>query len=386
MDQHAKAAPAPSLCDAHAPMPTPMTPPTSRSPAVAAAPEPAVDRDPSVSVIVPVRNERDFIETCVGALQRQRDLPARFEIVVVDGMSDDGTREVLAKIAAADPRVRVIDNPRRIVSTALNLGIAQTTSDILIRVDGHTRVFDDFVRANLELLREHPEAWSVGGPIAHRGDNDAARGIALAMGSRFGSGGARHRLDDYEGYAEGAVFPALRREIFAKIGTFDEGLVRNQDDEFNFRVTEAGGKIYISPRVRHDYFVRARLDALFRQYLQYAYWKVEVMRKHGKVVALRHLVPAAFVVGAPACAGLAVTLPFPLNAAAAAPLAAYATALTGYTLSVLAKTRSPRVAAVAGAAAVTMHVAYGLGTLVGLVAPPGRSGNAIQRMMERVTR
>lgn len=330
---------------------------------------------PSVAVIVPCRNERDFIEDCVRQLLRQEATPPGYEVVVVDGMSDDGTRAVLRRLCDEHPRVRLFDNPARIVSSALNIGIRATASDVVIRVDGHARVAPDFVRTNLQLLDEHPEAWSVGGPIVHRGRGRFARGVAAAMSSLLGAGGARHRLEDYEGYAEGAVFPAIRREVFARIGGFDETLVRNQDDEFNFRITTAGGKIFISPRVRHEYFVRGSARKLFRQYLQYAFWKVQVMRKHRKVIALRHLVPALFVVGAPACAVAALLAP-PASLAALAPLWLYGAIVTGFFIWMLARERDAGVAACAAVAVVIMHVAYGLGTLVGVVSP--RSAPAME--------
>jgi glycosyltransferase involved in cell wall biosynthesis len=339
----------------------------------------------SVSVIVPVRNEAGFIETCVRALLEQRDLPPRYEVLVVDGESDDGTRDVLARLAAADPRVRVLDNPRRIVPTALNLGIAASSGEVVIRVDGHTKVAPDFVRENLALLAEHPEAWSVGGPIAHRGVTRFARAVAAAMSSRAGVGGARHRFEQYEGYAESTAFPAFRRWVFDRVGLFDEALVRNQDDELNFRITEAGGKIFISPRVKHDYFVRGSASALFRQYMQYGYWKVEVMRKHGKVMAPRHLVPAAFVIALPVCAAGAALLPPPASWLAAAPLVAYGALLGTLAAQTLVRERDPLVAAGASAAAALMHVGYGLGTLAGALAPPARGGR-LAEAMRRITR
>jgi glycosyltransferase involved in cell wall biosynthesis len=341
--------------------------------------------DPSVSVIVPIRNEGGYVEDCLRALLTQNNLPASFEILVVDGMSDDDTRDKVRALAAHEPRLCLIDNPARIVSSALNLGIAQARGDVIIRVDGHTRVAPDFIRQNLALLAEHPEAWSVGGPIAHRGKTTFARGVAAAMSSRLGVGGARHRREDYEGYAEGAVFPAFRRDVFAKVGLFDEQLVRNQDDEFNFRITSNGGKIYISPRVRHDYYVRGTLGGLARQYAQYAYWKVAVMRKHRRVIAARHLAPAAFVVGAPACALAAVVLPPPLAWLALVPLAGYGALLAGVFAGAFARDKSLAVAASAVVATVGMHVAYGVGTLAGIAAPPGKS-SLVTATMQRISR
>jgi succinoglycan biosynthesis protein ExoA len=342
-----------------------------------------MERDPSVTVIVPVRNEAGHIQACVRALLDQVSLPEDYEVVVVDGMSNDGTRELLATLAA-DTRLRVLDNPKGIVPTALNLGIAAARGEIIIRVDGHTNVAPDFVRANLDLLAEHPEAWSVGGPIAHRGTSPTARGIAAAMSSRIGVGGASHRFEQYEGYAEGTAFPAFRRWVFDRIGLFDEALVRNQDDELNFRITRAGGQIFISPRVKHDYFVRGSYKALFNQYLQYAYWKVVVMRKHGRVIAVRHLVPGLFVAGVPVCIAASM-LPPPLSLIGVLPLAGYVSLLGTLGVSTAFREREVDIGVRAAAAAATMHVAYGLGTLAGVLAPRLK-GAALDGWMSRLTR
>jgi hypothetical protein len=205
------------------------------------------------------------------------------------------------------------------------------------------------------------------------------------MSSAIGVGGASHRFEDYEGYAEGTAFPAFRNWVFERIGEFDEHLVRNQDDELNFRITQAGGKIFISPRVKHTYYVRSSYKALFNQYLQYAYWKVEVMRKHRRVIAPRHLVPGAFVLSLPICTGAALLLPFPLSLAPAAPLAAYGALLAWLAIDVTRRERDPRVGLAAAMAAGTMHVAYGLGTVLGLFSRPG-SESRLERLMTRVTR
>jgi len=342
---------------------------------------------PTVSVVVPVRNEVEHIEACIRALMTQEDCPVGYEILGIDGMSDDGTREIVMALGAEDHRVRLLDNPAQIVPTALNIGVSRSSGAVIIRVDGHTTVAPDFVRQNLALFDEHPEAWSVGGPIVHRGKTPTARAIAAAMSSPVGVGGARHRFEHYEGYAEGTAFPAFRRWIFDRVGLFDEDLVRNQDDEFNFRITRAGGRIFISPRVKHDYFVRGSYRALFTQYLQYAYWKVVVMRKHGAVIAPRHLVPGVFVLALPVCTGAALLLPFPLSLAGATPLVAYGTLLASLVVRTTVAERSLTVGVGAAAAATTMHVAYGLGLLAGIAiphhhGPPG----PIARLMTRLTR
>ena len=132
----------------------------------------------------------------------------------------------------------------------------------------------------MALLAEHPEAWSVGGPIRHAATTTLGKAVAVAMSHPLGVGNARHRYPDFEGYVEGAQFPAIRRWVFDRIGMFDERLVRNQDDEFNYRIRRAGGKIYVSPRVRYSYFVRERIGQLFKQYFQYGFWRIPVIEKH----------------------------------------------------------------------------------------------------------
>lgn len=340
----------------------------------------AIAQLPSVSVIVPIRNEAKHIEACVRALLDQQNPPEHYEILVVDGMSDDGTREILARLTAEDARLRIIDNPQRITPTALNLGIRESVGEIVIRVDGHTTVAPDFVANNLALLQERPDAWMVGGPIAHRGRGIFGRGVAAAMSSAIGVGGAKHRFEHYEGYAEGAAFPAIRRWVFDRVGMFDEDLVRNQDDEFNFRMHLAGGKAYLSPRVQHDYFVRESPRLLWRQYFQYAFWKVRVMRKHQRPIALRHLVPMVFVIGAPALMLAAGLLSWPMGGVALAPLLLYSVLVFGFALTVTMRQWSLAVAACAAVAVVIMHVAYGVGTIYGMASRSTRAPTTMNQL------
>lgn len=249
---------------------------------------------PVVTVVMPIRNEARFIENSLKSILAQ-DYPAdRYEVIVADGMSDDGTREILRDLQREYKQIRVIDNPCRIVSTGLNAAIKQALGDIVIRIDGHTLVASDFLRQNVSLLEEHPEAWSVGGPMEHDARSHFGKAVVIAMSHPLGVGNARHHFLDYEGYADGASFPAIRRWVFNRVGNFDEKLVRNQDDEFNFRMTQAGGKIFISPRVRSKYFVREKLGQLFRQYFQYGFWRIPVVTKHRRPTTIRQIVPLLF--------------------------------------------------------------------------------------------
>src|SRR5262245_13608248 len=224
---------------------------------------------PFVSVVVPVRNEDEFIQSLIETIFRQ-DYPLdRVEVIVADGLSTDGTRDILDRLVANYRNLVVLDNPGQIVSTGLNIAIARSRGTIIIRIDGHALIAPDFIRQNVTLLSEHPEAWTVGGPIRHAATSTFGHAVAVAMSHPLGVGNAAHRYPDYEGYVDSAQFPAFRRSVFEQVGLFDERLVRNQDDEFNYRLRRAGGRIYVSPRVRYAYFVRATVRQLFKQYFQY---------------------------------------------------------------------------------------------------------------------
>jgi succinoglycan biosynthesis protein ExoA len=335
------------------------TPETSTATAAAS------DALPFVSVVMPIRNEAGFIAEGLAALFAQ-DYPAdRVEIIVADGMSDDATRQIVTQIAREHPQVRMIDNPGRIVSTGLNAGIEQAQGEIVIRLDGHAHIADDFIRQNVALFAERPEAWVVGGPIVHAGRNRFSQAAAIVMSSPFGVGLANHRFADYEGYAEGAAFPAIRRWVFGRVGNFDEHLVRNQDDEWNYRVARAGGKIFISPRVRYSYFVRDSARRLFRQYFQYSFWRIPVIRKHKRPTTLRQIVPPVFFLTMLVLLVVGIWLRRPVVAAALPAL--YAAALLLIGASVIPR-KGLAVAALVPLALVTIHVAYALGLVYGFLA------------------
>lgn len=319
---------------------------------------------PFVSVVMPVRNEAAFISDLIVALMEQ-DYPAdRMEVIVADGRSTDGTREILTSLQAEYPRLSVAENPGRIVSTGLNIAVAHSRGDIIIRIDGHALIARDFVRENVALLAAHPEAWSVGGPIRHIATTTLGKAVGVAMSHPFGVGNARHRYPEFEGYVEGAQFPAIRRWVFDRIGTFDERLVRNQDDEFNYRIRRAGGKIYVSPRVKYSYFVRERIGQLFKQYFQYGFWRIPVIEKHRRPTTLRQMAPTLFYA---ACVlfglagwwwrepALAVILP---ASYAAALLLASAATVRGNNL---------RVSSCVPVTIATMHAGYALGLAYGVL-------------------
>src|SRR5262249_42477372 len=155
----------------------------------------------------------------IGAILNQDYSADRMEVIVADGQSTDDTLEILNTLSAQDRRLRVIENPQRIVSTGLNLAIGQARGEVIIRVDGHALVANDFVKESVALMVQHPEAWSVGGPIRHAATSTFGQAVGVAMSHPIGVGNALHRYPNYEGYVEGAQFPAIRRWVFDRIGT-----------------------------------------------------------------------------------------------------------------------------------------------------------------------
>lgn len=249
---------------------------------------------PAVSILIPCRNEKDHIEGCIRSILKQQAPEESYEVIIADGMSDDGTREILQRLSEEDPRIRVIDNPGRIVSTGLNEAISSARGRIIIRMDAHTSYAPNYIQECIKVLTESG-ADNVGGPWVAKGAGKISCAIAAAFQSPFGVGGARGHDPNFEGIVDTVYLGCWPKDVFAKHGPFDEELVRNQDDEYNLRITRNGGRIYQSPRIRSWYRPRGSLRALFRQYMQYGYWKVRVIQKHKLPASLRHLIPGCFV-------------------------------------------------------------------------------------------
>jgi len=319
-----------------------------------------------VSVIVPCRNERAHIGPfCASALQQQLPAGWALQLVVADGGSDDGTRAQLDALATQDARLRVIDNPKRIVSCGLNRALELATGEVIVRMDVHSEYAADYIAQCIAALAE-TGASNVGGPW--RAEPDAGAGptqqaVAAAFQSRWVAGGARSRQLDFSGWVDTVYLGCWPRASFERFGGFDEALVRNQDDEHNLRITRGGGRVWQSARIRSVYRPRARLAQVLRQYQQYGYWKPFVMKKHGQPASLRHLVPAALV-AALGLGGVLALLGWPapvagvLLAYGAAVLAASLAVWRAAGLNVAAALRLPAVIA-------AYHLGYGSGSLLG---------------------
>lgn len=315
-----------------------------------------------VSVIAPCRNEAGHIAAfCDSALAQVLPPGWQMEVLVADGCSDDGTRELLIARSEEDTRLQWVDNPGRIVSTGLNACIARARGEVIVRLDIHTRFAPDYVARCIETLAR-TGADNVGGPWVAQGTGPMGEAVAAAFQCRWVVGGARSRDTRFDGEVDTVYLGCWPRAVFERIGGFDEALVRNQDDEHNLRLRLAGGRIWQSPLIHSLYHPRNSLRHLFAQQRQYGYWRPFVMRKHGQAGSVRQVVPAAFV----AALGLfALCLPWSVL-----PLAALVALYAGYVAlaSVSAARSAGRWQLLARLPVViaAYHVAYGLGTWRGL--------------------
>lgn len=249
-----------------------------------------------VSVIVPCRNEAEHIAACLDSIRAQEQEGFELEILVADGRSSDGTCEILDRYAKEFSQVRVIDNPKKITPTGLNEAILAARGSIIVRMDAHTEYAPDYIHQCLQVMEE-TGADNVGGAARTKTKSYLQAAVAAAYHSRFSTGGARFHDPDFEGEVDTVTYGCFRREVFDEVGLFDEELVRNQDDEFNTRLTKAGKRLFQSPKIRSYYYPRSNLRALFRQYEQYGYYKVKVWQKHKLPTSIRQVVPGAMVLG-----------------------------------------------------------------------------------------
>ena len=258
------------------------------------APAEGLAASPFVSVLVPVRNEAGFIGDCLEALAAQDYPRDSFEVIVIDGQSTDAT---LAEVDLAQRELampdHVLKNPQRRTTAGLNLALDLAAGDVIVRVDGHTRVDPMFLSASVRALIDSC-ADAVGGPIRTEGKGAMGGAIALAMSSPFGVGDAAFRHSHAEQWTDSVPFAAYRRDVFHRIGLFAD-VNGGEDDEFNYRLRAHGERILLTPKIGSVYYCRGSIRALARQYWNYGLAKAEVLSRHPGRLRLRHLVPSAFV-------------------------------------------------------------------------------------------
>jgi succinoglycan biosynthesis protein ExoA len=333
---------------------------------------------PRVNVVMTVVNEERHLPHSVDRLLGQ-DYPGELDIVIAVGPSRDRTRAVADEIAAANPHVRIVDNPSGRTPAGLNAAIAAGDCEIVVRIDGHAMVPPDYVRTGVQILLE-TGADNVGGIMSAEGTTDFECAVARAMTSKFGVGGAAFHVGGEAGPALTVYLGCFRRAALERVGGYDETMQRAQDWEMNLRIRESGGVVWFTPDLRVTYRPRPNLKALARQYHDYGRWRREVARRHPDTVSLRYLaapVAVAAVAGGVAVAGIgaAVRAPWLVVLGLSAPVGYAAANAAASAHSALSPPRlTAREAAKLPAVYATMHGSWGLGFLRGLPERERQSG------------
>lgn len=249
-----------------------------------------------VSVIVPIRNEERLIAACLHSVLDQTYSAEKYEILVVDGRSSDRSREIVEELQRKYGNVRCLDNPAGIAPAAMNIGIRNAAGEFIVRADGHTLYPSDYIENCVKYLQE-TGADNVGGPCRTVPSDDTfgAKIVAAILTNPFGVGDSRFRTGRFEGFVDTVPFGAFRRELFDRVGMYDEKLVRNQDNELNARIRSAGGKIYQTPALTTEYHPVGNVAALLQQTYKTSQWHIFSVRQNVSAMGLRHFVPAAFV-------------------------------------------------------------------------------------------
>jgi len=252
---------------------------------------------PFISVIVPCRNESGYIANVIRDIFAQTYPSELMEVFIIDGESEDSTAEIVMSLTAAYPNLTLLSNPKKIVPTALNIGIKAAEGDVIVRLDAHCEYPENYLSYLVENLIAM-KADNVGvAMIAHpRNKSLKAITIARAISCPFGIGDSYHRTGLSKAIEIDSVpFGCYPRKVFEKYGLFDEELIRNQDDEFNSRIVSRGGKIWLLPEIEITYFARDSFSKIFKMFYYYGFFKPLVNKKVGKAATLRQFVPPAFV-------------------------------------------------------------------------------------------
>ena len=317
--------------------------------------ESAVD----VSVLVPVRNEAEAIREAVATMRAQQ-FPGRFEVLFMDGRSDDGTRAILEELARVDDRIQVIDNPRRGIPEALNLGLERARGRFVARMDAHALYPPDYLAQGVRRLEQGGAEYVTGLQLPH-GVDTWSRRIALALDSPLGVGGAGFRRRATEETETDAGFTGVwRHETLEQLGGWDEDWVVNEDGELAARLRKAGGRIVCLPEMAARYVPRRSVHALARQYWRYGQYRAKTARRHPESLRRSHLLPPTVTLVL--CGALVPARP---AAAFRAGALAYALVLIAESARVGVRSGAARDAAWAPVVFATMHLAWGAGVIAG---------------------
>lgn len=325
---------------------------------------------PFISVILPVRNEERFITACVASIFAQDYPQEQMEVIFVDGCSEDRTVELLHEMQKVHPQIVVLHNPNRTVPYAMNIGIEKSRGEVIVRLDAHAEYPPDYIRLSVETLLTR-ECDNAGGVFETRGRGFMGEAIAEMLKTPLGVGNATYRLTQEDGYVDTVPFGCFRRELFERIGGFDERMTRNQDNELNFRIRKNGGKIYLNHNIRVLYYCRDTMRGIMKMGYMNGKWNVITMTLVPGSMGVRHFVPLAFVLSTIVLLLLTlVTRSLLFGGLLALEWGAYLLLDVFYAYTI-AKEKGWRFLPVEIVLYPAFHFAYGFGSLCGIAALPG---------------
>lgn len=259
----------------------------------------SVGFNPRITVILPVRNEEKYLQAAVQSVLSQ-DYPGEIEVLLAIAPSIDSTKEVATQICAANQNIKIIDNPKGLTTTGMNLAIAEATGEVIVRVDAHSELAAGYLARGVEILRE-TDSVLVGGIMNARGKSPLQSAVAFGYGSRFGLGGGRYHLGGEEGEAESAYLGIFDTQALRSVGGYDEGIIRGEDWDLAQRLKRAGGRVWFSPELIVDYWPRSSAQALAKQFYSTGIWRGELTRRAPSKASIRYFIPPlallVFVVG-----------------------------------------------------------------------------------------
>ena len=258
------------------------------------------EKYPFVSALLVTRNEKDYIRMSLMSLIDQNYPKDKYEIVIIDGGSRDGTLDIIKELQdtynSDNFSIRVVPNPKKILATGWNIGILSAKGEYVVRIDAHATAEADFIQKSIDTM-QRVDAVCVGGKLTSKSLNGEDNVISYVLSSPFGVGNSSFRVSEEEGYADTAVYGLYKKEIFKRAGYFDEKMVRNQDIEMHSRIKKAGGKFYFNPEIKSTYYTRNTVKKMLKQAYGNGQWNMVLLKKGSGALSIRHLVPFFFVLG-----------------------------------------------------------------------------------------
>lgn len=320
---------------------------------------------PFVSALLVTRNEKDYIRMSLMSLIEQTYPHDKYEIIIVDGESSDGTLDVIKELQdtynSESFSISVVPNPKKILATGWNIGIQSAKGDYVVRIDAHASADKDFIEKSVETM-QRVDAVCVGGKLISKSLNGEDDVISYVLSSPFGVGNSSFRVSEEEGYADTAVYGLYKKEIFEKAGYFDEKMVRNQDIEMHSRIKKVGGKFYFNPEIKCTYYTRNTVKKMLKQAYGNGQWNMVLLKRGSGALSIRHLIPFLFVLGVIGSVILGFLHPLFWYIGIAAVLLHLALGLYFATK----KTKNIKQIIIMPILFISLHFAYGLGYIRGI--------------------